>query len=375
MAQFDEVGASGYVNVPANVGANVRNVSRNGTSVYFEYQAYIYQSASKWSANTWALWVEGSKNTVFNSNGGAKHTSQNTKYYTGWYGRNISLGTGTSSTTISIGVNGHYWDPDSPAGYVTLTLSGLPTVGKPSLSSISVSSVEDKSVYASFSVTNNNYQAPYSPKIEISTSNFGNVIKTLNAKAGTISGLDPNRTYYARGSDANDAGRTYTNVASFTTIYNNPGAPGAPVLSYDQTEPIPKANLKATWTAASAGSTAISGYRLKLYKNGTEIKMIDTESTDVFYTFGTFESLGFVPGDVAKVGIYSYAKDWAGNKHFNGDGSSSAQVYSSNTITEVSDKYIYVSSNGSSFNKYKMYVSVNNGAFNEVKKEKFKVIN
>lgn len=375
MAQFDEVGASGYVNVPANVGANVRNVSRNGTSVYFEYQAYIYQSASTWSANTWALWVEGSKNTVFNSNGGAKHTSQNTKYYTGWYGRNISLGTGTSSTTISIGVNGHYWDPSSPAGYVTLTLSGLPTVGKPSLSSISVSSVGDKSVYTSFSVTDNNYQAPYSPKIEISTSNFGNVIKTLNAKAGTISGLDPNRTYYARGSDANDAGRTYTNVASFTTIYNNPGAPGAPVLSYDQTEPIPKANLKATWTAASAGSTAISGYRLKLYKNGTEIKMIDTESTDVFYTFGTFESLGFVPGDVAKVGIYSYAKDWAGNKHFNGDGSSSAQVYSSNTITEVSDKYIYVSSNGSSFNKYKMYVSVNNGTFNEVKKEKFKVIN
>lgn len=374
MASFNEVSAGSYVNVSAIVGANVRNVSRNGTSVYFEYQAYIYQSTSTWSSNSWVLWIEGSKNTVFNSNRGTNHTSQNTKYYTEWKGKTISLGTGSSSTTVSIGVNGNYYNPSSPAGYVTLTLSDLPTVGKPSLSSISVSSIGDKSVYASFSVTNNNYQDPYSPHIDVATSNFSGVVSTINARAGTLSGLDPNRTYYVRGNDANDAGRTYTNVASFITTYNNPGAPGAPVLSYDQAEPIPKANLKATWTAASAGSTAISGYRLILYKNGTEIKVIDTESTDTFYTFGTFESLGFVPGDIAKVGIYSYAKDWAGNKHFNGDGASSAQVYSSNTITEVSDKYIYVSSNGSSFNKYKMYVSVDNGTFNEVKKEKFKVI-
>lgn len=371
MASFNEVGAGNNVNVPAIVGANVRNVSRNGTSVSFEYRAYIYQSTVTWSTNTWALWVEGNQNNVK----GTGQSSQGTKYYTGWYKRSISLGTGTSSTTVSIGVNGHYYNPTSPSGYVTLTLSGLPTVGKPSLSSISVSSIEDKSVYASFSVTNNNNQAPYDPYIDVATSNFSGVVSTLKARAGTLDGLDPNRTYYIRGNDANAAGRTYTNVASFTTTYNNPGAPGAPILSYDQTEPIPKANLKATWTAASAGSTAISGYRLKLYKNGTEIKVIDTESTDTFYTFGTFESLGFVPGDVAKVGIYSYSKDWADNKHFNGDGAGSAQVYSSNTITEVSDKYIYVSSNGSSFNKYKMYVSVNNGTFNEVKKEKFKVIN
>lgn len=262
MAWFNEVGAGGYVNVSANVGANVRNVSRNGTSVYFEYQAYIYQSTSAWSTNTWALWVEGNQNNVK----GTSRSSQGTKYYTGWYRRSISLGTGTSSTTVSIGVNGNYHSPSSPAGYVTLTLSGLPTVGKPSLSGISVSSVGDKSVYASFSVTNNNYQAPYSPHIDVATSNFSGVVSTINARAGTLSGLDPNRTYYVRGNDANDAGRTYTNVASFTTTYNNPGAPGAPVLSYDQTEPIPKANLKATWTAASAGSTAISGYRLRLYK-------------------------------------------------------------------------------------------------------------
>ena len=371
MASFNEAGAGGYVNVPAIVGANVRNVSRDGTSVYFEYQAYIYQSTATWSTNTWALWVEGNMNTVK----GQYASSQGTRYYTGWYGKRITLGTGTSNTKVSIGVNGNLYNPASPAGYVELTLSDIPTVDKPLLSDISVGSIGDKSVYASFSVTDNKCQTPYSPRIEVATSNFSNVVSTIDAREGTLSGLDANRTYYVRGSDANDAGRTYTNVATFTTAYNNPGAPGAPLLSYDQTEAIPNASLKATWTAASNGSTAIAGYRLILYKNGVEIKTIDTENTNTFYTFGTFESLGFVPGDVAKVGIYSYAKDWAGNKHFNGDGDSSAQVYSSNTITVVSDKYIYVSSNGSSFNKYKMYVSVNNGTFNEVKKEKFKVIN
>lgn len=369
MAYFNEVSAGNYVNVSATVGGNVRNVSRNGTSVYFEYQAYIYQSTSTWSSNTWALWIEGSQNNVK----GTSQSSQGTKYYTEWKGKTISLGTGSSSTTVSIGVNGNYWNPSSPAGYVTLTLSGLPTVGKPSLSNISVSNVGDKSVYASFTVTNNNYQAPYSPYIDVSASNFGSAVATISARSGTLSGLDPNRTYYVRGNDANDAGRSYTNVASFTTSYTNPGAPGKPVLSYDQTEPIPRAKLTASWTAASAGSTAIAGYRIRLYKNGTEVTMIDTENTGISYTFNSFESYGFEPGDVAQVGIYSYSKDWAGTKHFNGGGGSSAQVYS-NTLTIISDKFIYASVNGGVFDKYKMYVSQDGGSFVEVKKEKFKVI-
>ena len=87
MAWFNEVGAGDYVNVSANVGANVRNVSRNGTSVYFEYQAYIYQSTSTWSTNTWALRVEGNQNNVK----GTSQSSQGTKYYTGWYGRSIYM--------------------------------------------------------------------------------------------------------------------------------------------------------------------------------------------------------------------------------------------------------------------------------------------
>lgn len=283
----------------------------------------------------------------------------------------VWIGNGASSQSIYVSFIGavYYNRTTQNGGYFTMDAY----IYEPSLSSISVSSVGDKSAYASFYVTSNNGQAPYSPYIDLSLSDFGTVIQTSASRGATFSNLDPNRTYYVRGNDANDAGRVYTNVASFTTAYYNPGAPGKPVLSYDQTEPTLEAKLTASWLAASAGSTAIAGYSIRLYKNDVVVTSIDTENTNITYTFNTFESYGFEPGDIVKVGIYSYAKDWAGNKHFNGGGTSSAQVYS-DTLTLVSDKYIYVSVNGGSFNKYKMYISQNGGSFTEVKKEKFKVI-
>lgn len=290
---------------------------------------------------------------------------------TGSTSGSVWIGNGADAKTIYVSFIGAvYYDRNTQNG-------GNFTMGqyiyKPSLNNISISNVGDTSAYVSFSVANNNGQAPYSPYIDLSLTDFGSVVKSSASREATFTGLDANRTYYARGNDANDAGRSYTNVASFTTSYTNPSAPGKPVLSYDQTEPIPKAKLTASWLAASPGSTPIAGYRIRLYKNGTEITMIDTENASVSYTFNSFESYGFEPGDVVQVGIYSYSKDWAGTKHFNGEGSSGSQVYS-NTLTIISDKFIYVSVNGGAFDKYKMYVSQDGGSFVEVKKEKFKVI-
>lgn len=290
---------------------------------------------------------------------------------TGSTSGSVWIGNGADAKTIYVSFIGAvYYDRNTQNG-------GNFTMGqyiyKPSLNNISISNVGDTSAYVSFSVANNNGQTPYSPYIDLSLTDFGSVVKSSASREATFTGLDANRTYYARGNDANDAGRSYTNVASFTTSYTNPSAPGKPVLSYDQTEPIPKAKLTASWLAASPGSTPIAGYRIRLYKNGTEITMIDTENASVSYTFNSFESYGFEPGDVVQVGIYSYSKDWAGTKHFNGGGSNGSQVYS-NTLTIISDKFIYVSVNGGAFDKYKMYVSQDGGSFVEVKKEKFKVI-
>lgn len=301
------------------------------------------------------------------------------------YYREFTLSKGTTATSYSTGEfycactgNSYSWGnfqaTKTNCGTATITAPSSAVVKKPTFNTPSVSKITDTSAYVSFSTANANNQSPWDANIDLSLSNFGAVVATKAAWNNTFTGLEPNRTYYARGNAKNDAGRGYSGVKSFTTSFTNPGAPGAPVLSYNQTEPIPKAVLKATWTKANAGSKPIAGYRIRLFKNNKEVKVIDTDSTAVTYTFGSFEDLGFAVGDVAKVGIYAYSLDWNDDKHFNGGGAASAQVFSSNTVTVISDKYIYASVNGGTFTKYKMYISQNGGSFVEVKKEKFKVI-
>ena len=246
------------------------------------------------------------------------------------------------------------------------------TISTPSLSGLSISSVSDTSAYISFNINNANNGNVSDSYIDLSLTNFGSVVKSIGSRAGTFSGLEPNRTYYARGNAANEAGRSYTGVSSFTTGFTNPGAPSNLKIAYNKNEPIPTAAYTFSWDAGSAGSKPIAGYRFRLYKNNTEILMEDTESTATSKTINGAD-YNFAVGDVIKFGLYSYSKDWAGNKHFNGGGSGSAQVMSG-TITIVSDKYIYVSVNGGTFDKKKMYISVNGGSFIEVKKEKFKTI-
>ena len=244
------------------------------------------------------------------------------------------------------------------------------TISTPSLSGLSISSVSDTSAYISFNINSANNGNVSDSYIDLSLSNFGSVVKSIGSRAGTFTGLEPNRTYYARGNAANEAGRSYTGVSSFTTGFTNPGAPSNLKIAYNKNEPIPTAAYTFSWDAGSAGSKPIAGYRFRLYKNNTEILMEDTESTATSKTINGAD-YNFAVGDVIKFGLYSYSKDWAGDKHFNGGGTGSAQVVSG-TITIVSDKYIYVSVNGGTFDKKKMYVSVNGGSFIEVKKEKFK---
>lgn len=366
MAWISEAGAA-KINVAANVGAEIRNVSRNGRSVYFEYRAYLYQSSNTWSTNVWAVWTEGNRYVVKDRS----QSSKNVKYYGGWVGKSVDLDPGASSCNISVGTQGNNWDPWDP-GYVTLTVYDLPTCSKPSLSGLSISSVSDTSAYISFNINSANNGSVSDSYIDLSLSNFGSMVKSISSRAGTFTGLDPNRTYYARGNAANAAGRSYTGVSSFTTGFTDPGAPSNLKIAYNKNEPIPTAAYTFSWNAGTAGSKPIAGYRFRLYKNNTEILMEDTESTATSKTINGAD-YNFAVGDVIKFGLYSYSKDWAGNKHFNGGGAGSAQVVSG-TITIVSDKYIYVSVNGGTFDKKKMYISVNGGSFIEVKKEKFKTI-
>lgn len=366
MAWISEAGAA-KINVAAIVGAEIRNVSRNGRSVRFEYRAYLYQSSDVWSTNVWAVWTEGNRYVVKDGS----PSSRNVKYYGGWVGKSVDLDPGASKCNINVGTQGNNYDPWDP-GYVTLTVYDLPTCSKPSLSALSISNVSDTSAYISFNINNTNNGSVSDSYIDLSLSNFGSIVKSIDSREGTFSGLEPNRTYYARGNAANAAGRSYTDVSSFTTGFTDPGAPSNLKIAYNKNEPIPTAAYIFSWDAGSAGSKPIAGYRFRLYKNNTEILTEDTESTDTSKTINGAD-YNFAVGDVIRFGLYSYSKDWDGNKHFNGGGVDSAQVVSG-TITIVSDKYIYVSVNGGTFDKKKMYISVNGGAFVEVKKEKFKTI-
>ena len=309
--------------------------------------------------------------TVYNP-GTVTYTTQKFPAAKGSISGQVWIGNGTQNKTIYVSFHGSvfYNTGDQYGGNFTMNRY----IWAPSLSSLNISNIGDKSISCSFTVLNNNGETPNSPKITLSLGESSPVLQTINARSGVFNNLDPNRQYYIIGSDANSAGRTYTNSRNVTTIFNNPGSPGQPIISYDTSEPIPSSTLKATWTSASNGSTPVAGYRIIIYKNNNQISVIDTDNSNITYTIGTFESLGFVPGDTIKIGLYAYCLDWNNVKHFNGNGDASAQVYSSNSITEVSDKYIYASINGGEFNKYKMYISVNGGDFYELKKDKFKII-
>lgn len=332
----------------------------------------------------WALYSEGGSSnfyTIYNLSISIAGQNVYSPGTVGWNSQTFPAATGSTGGSVWVGHSASYREfYVSFIGAVYYNRStqnggnvGMgATISTPSLSGLSISSVSDTSTYISFNINSANNGNVSDSYIDLSLSNFGSVVKSIGSRAGTFTGLEPNRTYYARGNAANEAGRSYTGVSSFTTGFTNPGAPSNLKIAYNKNEPIPTAAYTFSWDAGSAGSKPIAGYRFRLYKNNTEILMEDTESTATSKTINGAD-YNFAVGDVIKFGLYSYSKDWAGNKHFNGGGTGSAQVVSG-TITIVSDKYIYVSVNGGTFDKKKMYISVNGGSFIEVKKEKFKTI-
>lgn len=257
--------------------------------------------------------------------------------------------------------NQAHYDPVAPTTIITDELQ-LPTIiQKPIVSDITISNISDKSFVASF--TSNGVNATNA--IQLSIDNFATVLQSASGTSTTFSSLDANRTYYVRGLSSNVAGETYTNVKQVTTTYVSPSSPNNVALKANTTDTTLGSLVTATWGASSPGSNSVSGYRLTIYKNDTALNTTNVNALS--YTFGTLESLGFNVGDNVKVELSAYSKDWSGTNHY-------SDIVSSNVLNVVSDKFIYVSQNGGSFNKCKMFISVNGGTFREVKKEDLKII-
>lgn len=159
----------------------------------------------------------------------------------------------------------------------------------------------------------------------------------------------------------------YVTTTSSVKYYGNPGNPGKPTLSYRRKGPTLKEALSFNWVAASPGTnTPIVGYRLRLYKNGSLITGVnpydasasfyDTNSTSTTYSFDA-SALGFKVGDTIKLGIYSYAKNGAGDLLFNGGGIGEAQV-DSDEYTFINAGIIRIKKDGI-WKEGQVYIKVN----------------
>ena len=150
-----------------------------------------------------------------------------------------------------------------------------------------------------------------------------------------------------------------------TTLFVAPSAPRNLSLVFNTEEPIPRATYTASWqTPTNLGSNGVSGYTFRWLKTGANYgNEFDVNSLSEAITLneGNYEV-----GDTISFKVRAYTIG-QGNRYY-------SDYSTSGTITIVSDKYIFLSLNGGTFEKRKMYVSIDGGAFKEVKKNKFEII-
>lgn len=125
-------------NVPMNLGLELDSVTRSGNNVTVRVRAYCYQTTSTWSSNSWVIWLNGSSYFVHTSSGGNK-TSKGVKMYTPWV--NITVYSPGTSCSITVGVNGNWWNPTNrgPAGNFTFTISGYQEAYTPVAPNLNIS--------------------------------------------------------------------------------------------------------------------------------------------------------------------------------------------------------------------------------------------
>lgn len=248
--------------------------------------------------------------------------------------------------------------------------------GAPSAVTIPSSIAPDKTASISWRAASggsngvNGYEWQYSNNGGSSWNNGGTL-------TGTSTSLNLNTHSFVNGSRLKVRVRAYTTVNGTkyysgwaesgvtTTSFVAPGSPTGLSLTYNQREPIPNCIYTGNWNApTSGGSNGISGYEIQWLKNGANFgSSIDTSSRSNAKT--TTES-SITPGDKISFKVRAYTIGQR-TKYYSGWTTSSS-------ITILSDKFIYTSTNGGTLDKHKAYVSVNGKDFVEIKKEKLSII-
>lgn len=201
---------------------------------------------------------------------------------------------------------------------------------------------------------------------------------SVGSTTGTSLPLDLNANGFVHGSKLVFRVRAYTigqdnnyysswkTSGTTTTSFVAPSVPQNPTLSGISGEPIPTKTYYATFNVPSnTGSNGLGGYTIQWLKNGQNFDSEYRVDTNGGTTKSTTEET-IQPGDVLSFKVRAYTVG-QGTRYY-------SDYVTSNSITIVSDKFIYLSQNGGSFTKYKAFISVNGGSFTEIKKEKLKVI-
>lgn len=169
----------------------------------------------------------------------------------------------------------------------------------------------------------------YTAAESMGTTSGGSYSKTINipSTCSTIWAV----TYCSFSYNSTNTGHINQSVKYYTA----PGDPGKPVIEYTKSRLTIKEPWTISWDAAQAGNTntPISGYRLRIYKNGLPIDIKNSSGTVVSATVGADKyydmsgtsyvinpsSHGILPGDKISIALFAYAFNGAGTRLWSGN--------------------------------------------------------
>jgi hypothetical protein len=140
-------------------------------------------------------------------------------------------------------------------------------------------------------------------------SNTASVTKTLDITTPA----NATRTVYAETSSKCLYNTPSAMTSKSINQYVAPNAPGKPVISFKKSRLTVKENWTYNWTAASStnSNSPVAGYRVRLYRNGSQI--LQQETTGTSYTINPTNNK-FEAGDTVRLDINPYTVDRKGTK-------------------------------------------------------------
>lgn len=209
------------INIPnVYLRGEVDTISQSGTTITISFRLWLVKpsgsSGSNWSYNDWFIGYGGQDYHVFNGSR-TSHTTPGVDYSTPTLYATTTAG--TSTLTISVGVSGQTQNNVPRYVYVNVNITGITSVGSPS---VSISGLSSSSTTISASCTG-------SAGSGASSVSYTWYLNGGSAKSGSSvswSGLNPNTSYSVSVTATNNVGLTASTSRTVAT-----GVPSRPTYS------------------------------------------------------------------------------------------------------------------------------------------------